>query len=193
MLRPSLCDYNHAHILMSESITIDGARADDAEEQLGEINKGLIIKNYAPFFDCISEMNNTQIDHEKYFGAVILMYNLIECSKAYSKTSGILWQYYRDEPAAVIVKCKSFKSKIRMTRKTPANGNSKDGKIAVPLKCLSNFRITPEITLTNCEASVNLTLCEDCGISSATGETKFAVADKKLYIVILSTQDNVKY
>ena len=77
MLWSSLCDYSNAHILMSESIAIGGARANDAEEQLGEINKGIIIKNYAPFFACISKMNNTQIDHEKYLDAVMLMYSLI--------------------------------------------------------------------------------------------------------------------
>ena len=28
----------------------------------------------------------------------MLIYNLIECSKSYSNTSGSLWNYYRDEP-----------------------------------------------------------------------------------------------
>ena len=47
------------------------------QKLLGERNKGIIIKNYAPLFACISKMNNTQIDHEKYLDAVMLMYNLI--------------------------------------------------------------------------------------------------------------------
>ena len=29
------------------------------------------------------------------------MYNLTEYSKNYSKTSGSLWQYYRDEPVII--------------------------------------------------------------------------------------------
>ena len=50
----------------------------------------MIIKNCAPFTDCISEINNTQIDNAKGIDEVMPMYNLI-------KTSGSLWQYYRDE------------------------------------------------------------------------------------------------
>ena len=51
----------------------------------------MIIKNCAPFTDCISEINNTQINNAKGIDEVMPMYNLI-------KTSGSLWQYYRDEP-----------------------------------------------------------------------------------------------
>ena len=62
------------------------------------------------------------------------MYNLIEYSDNYSKTSGSLWQNYRDEQHAAIVNFKSFKSKIKITGKTPADGNTKDVKLAVSLK-----------------------------------------------------------
>ena len=41
-------------------------------------------------------MNNTQIDNAKNINVVVPMYNLIECSNNYSKTSGGLWLYYRD-------------------------------------------------------------------------------------------------
>ena len=64
------------------------------------------------------------------------MYNIIEYSDNHSKTLGSLWQYSRDEPVAAIAKSKSFKSKIRITGKTTAGGNSKDVKIEVPLKYL---------------------------------------------------------
>ena len=47
--------------------------------------------------------------------------------------------YYRDEPANAIVKSESFKSKIKIIRKMPAAGNTKDVEITVPLKYLSNF------------------------------------------------------
>ena len=46
--------------------------------------------------DCISEVNKTEIDRAKYVDVVISMYDLIECSDNYSKTSGSLWQYYFD-------------------------------------------------------------------------------------------------
>ena len=49
------------------------------------------------------------------------MYNLIECSDNYSKTSGSLWQYYRNEPNNNITESESFKSKIKITGKTPVN------------------------------------------------------------------------
>ena len=67
------------------------------------------------------------------------MYNLIEYSDNYSKTSGSLWQYYKDDPNDNIADSESFKSKVKITGKTPNNGNTKDVAIIVPLKYLSNF------------------------------------------------------
>ena len=61
------------------------------------------------------------------------MYNLIEYSDNYSKTSGSLWQYYRDYPNDNITQSESFKYKFKITGKTPAAGNTEDVKIAVPL------------------------------------------------------------
>ena len=62
------------------------------------------------------------------------MYNLIEYSDDYSKTSGSLWQYYKDNPNDNITQSESFKSKIKIKGKTPATGNTKDVEIIVPLK-----------------------------------------------------------
>ena len=67
------------------------------------------------------------------------MYSLIEYSDNYSKTSGSLWQYYKDEPNDNIADSESFRSKVKITVKTPDNGNTKDVEIIVPLKYLSNF------------------------------------------------------
>ena len=50
----------------------------------------VVFKNCAPFTDCISEINNTQIDNAKDINVVMLMYNLIECSDNYSKKKGSL-------------------------------------------------------------------------------------------------------
>ena len=61
--------------------------------------KRLTLKNCAPFTNCISEINNTQVDNAKDIDIVMLMYNLIEYSDNYSKTSGSLWQYCKDIPA----------------------------------------------------------------------------------------------
>ena len=65
------------------------------------------------------------------------MYNLLEYSDNYSKTSGSLWQYYKDDPNDNLAK--SFKSKVKITGKTPNNGNTKDVEVIAPLKYLSNF------------------------------------------------------
>ena len=75
-----------------------------------------------------------QNSNAKDIDVVMPMYNLIEYSDNYSKTSGSLWQNYRDEQHAAIVNFKLFKSKIKITGKTPADGNTKDVKLAVSLK-----------------------------------------------------------
>ena len=84
------------------------------------------------------------------------MYNLIEYSDNYSKTSGSLWQYYKNDPNDNLTQSESFKPKIKITEKTPAAGNTKDVEITAPLKYLSNFWRTLEMPLINCE--VNLIL-----------------------------------
>ena len=70
------------------------------------------IKEYLT--DCISEINNTKLDNAKYIDVVMPMYNLIEYSDNYSKTSGSLWQYYRDDPNDNITQSESFKFKIKI-------------------------------------------------------------------------------
>ena len=73
-----------------------GAGDDAAAIQADERDKGVAFKNCALFTNCISEIDNTQIDNAKYIDIVMPMYNLIEYSDNYSKTSGSLCQYYRD-------------------------------------------------------------------------------------------------
>ena len=86
MLRTSLCDYNDAYILVNGIIAITAARDNDAARRLDERNKGLIFNNCMPFTDCISEINNTQIDNTKYIDVVMPMHNLIEYGDNYLKT-----------------------------------------------------------------------------------------------------------
>ena len=76
-----------------------------------------------PFADCISNMNNSQIDNAKEIDVVMPMYHLIEYSDNYSETSGSLWQYYRNE--SNIIESESFKSKVKIIEKNHANGNTK--------------------------------------------------------------------
>ena len=149
MLKSSLFDYSDACIFVRGKITITGAGDDAATRQADERDKGAAFKNCAPFTNCISEINNTQIDNCKDIDIVMSMYNLIEYSDNYAKTSGSLWQYYRDESNDNLADSESFKSKIKITGKAPDDGNEKDVEIMVPLKHLSNFWRTPEMPLIN--------------------------------------------
>ena len=122
------------------------------------------------------------------------MYNLTEYSDNYAKTSGSLWQYYRDEPSDDLEDSESLKSKIKITRKTPNNDKEKDVEIMVPLKYLSNFWRTLEMPLINFEVNLILTWPSTCVITNSTVAETFAIADTKLYVpvVTLLTQDNSK-
>ena len=120
MLRSNLCDYADSYILVKGTITITGAGNDDATKRLDERNKGVIFKNCAPFTKCISRINNTDIDNAQDIDIVMPMYNLIEYSDNYSKTSGSLWQCYKDDPNVNLENSESFKFKVKITGKTPA-------------------------------------------------------------------------
>ena len=123
------------------------------------------------------------------------MYNLIEYCDNYSKTSGSLWQYYKDGPSDNLADSESFKSKVKIIGSTPAGGNTKDVKIIVPLKYLSNFWRTLEMPLINCEVSLFFTWSLTCVITNSTGEGRFTITDTKRYVpvVTLSTQDNANF
>ena len=76
------------------------------------------------------------------------MYDLIEYSHNYAKTTGSLWQYCKDIPALnandEITEFRrgnttdSFNFKAKITSQTGDDG-TKDVEIMVPLKYLSNF------------------------------------------------------
>ena len=194
MLKSDLCDYAHTYIFVKDKITITGHGADATARQADERDKEVIFKNCAPFTKCISRINGTDIDNAQDIDIVMPMYNLIEYSNNYSKTSGSLWQYYRDDPSDNLTDSESFKSKIKMTGKTPEDGNTKDVEILVPLKYIRNFWRTLEMSLINCEVELILTWSKNCVISPATGEIKFAITETKIYVpvVTLSTEDNAK-
>ena len=82
------------HILVKGTITV--ARIPAVADNVG---KEVVFNNWAPFIDCISETNNMQIANAKDIDGVMPMYNLIVYVNNYLKTSGSLWQYYRDELA----------------------------------------------------------------------------------------------
>ena len=93
MLRSNLCDYADAYILVQGRIAITGEGDNAATRQADKRDKGVTFKNCAPFTKCISRINNTDINNAKDIDIVMPMYNLVEYSDNYSKTSGSLWQY----------------------------------------------------------------------------------------------------
>ena len=140
MLKSSLCDYSDAYILVKGTITVNNTAAQDAGAN--NINKKVIFKNCAPFTNCISEINNTQIDNAKDTDIVMPMYNLIDYSDNSVKATGSLWQYCRDIPAQnvndeIIIfdannLTDSFKFKAKITGQT-GNDGTKDVEIMVPV------------------------------------------------------------
>ena len=88
MLRSSLCDCSDAYILVKGNITVNNTAA--AGAAANNTNKKVIFKNCAPFTNCISKINNTDIDNAKYIDIVMPMYDLIEYGDNYSKISGSL-------------------------------------------------------------------------------------------------------
>ena len=107
------------------------------------------------------------------------IYNVIEYSDNYAKTSGSLWQYYRDEPNDNLADSESFRSKIKITAKAPAAGNEKDVEIMVPLKFLSNFWRIIEVLLINCEINLIETWSSTCVITNSTGVNETIKNDAK--------------
>ena len=146
MLRFSLCDYRDGQILVKGNITVNNTGAANAD---ANNNKKVIFKNCAPFTNCIGKTNNEQIDNAEYIDIVMAMYNLIEYSDNYSKTSGTLRQYCKDIPAVnnngAIVNFNrgndtdSFNFKAKITGQTNDDGEINDVEIMLPLKYLSNF------------------------------------------------------
>ena len=205
MLKSGSCDYSDAYILVKGTISINNTAAQGAAAN--NIDKKVIFKNCAPFTNCISEINNTQIDNAKDIDIVMPMYNLIEYSDNYAKTTGSLWQYCKDIPARdnndeiaafdANNLTDSFKFKAKITGETGHDG-TKDVEIIVPLKYLSNFWRTLEMPLINCEVNLILTWSSTCVIASAivaNQAVKFTITDTKLYVpvVTLSTQENTKF
>ena len=129
----------------------------------------------------IPKINNIQLNNAKDLGVVMRMYNLIEYGYNYAKISR-LWKYHRDDPGDNITACESFKFKARITGRTSAAFNAKDVVLTVPLKYLSNFWRTLEISLTYYEININLirNWSVNCVMTDSTDVETFEITDTKL-------------
>ena len=97
MLRSDLCDYSDAYVWVKGKITVTNPNDNT------NFNKELTLKIYAPFISCISKINNKLVENAEDLDIVMPLYNLLEYSKNYEKTSGSLFNYYRDEPSELII------------------------------------------------------------------------------------------
>ena len=169
MLRSGLCDYSDAYILVKGNTSVNNTGTAAAPNN---INKKVIFKNCEPFTNCISKINNTQIDSAEYIDILMTMYNLIEYSDNYSKTSGSLWQYCKEIPAVDndgdnadfngVNATDSFNFETKITVQTGNNRRIDEVEIMIPLKNLSNFWRTLEMPLINCEVELILRWSRNC-------------------------------
>ena len=163
MLRSDLCDYSDAYVWVKGKITVTDPNNN------ANFDRRLTHKNNAPFISCISKINGELAENAEDFDIVITMYNLLEYSKKYEKTSGSLFNYYRDEPKdhtigdgdntinISIINSKSFNYKTEITGSLDAGELEKeDVEIAIPLKYLGNFWRSLDIPLINCEITLIL-------------------------------------
>ena len=175
MISSSLCDYSDAYIRLKETITSSNTEA--AGAAVNNANKK-IFKNCAAFTDCITGINNTNVEDAQKFDVVMPMHNLIEYSDAYSKTSRNLWQYYGDKLAVDNnnnfidfpdnnSKTASFKSKQKIIGQTRNNG-TKDVEIMVLAKYLSSFWRTLGMPLINSEICLQLIWSKRCILAAGT-------------------------
>ena len=156
VLKPNLCDYAKAYILVDGTI-----RAANAVNN----NTRLALKNCAPFTKCNLEFNDEHVDTAENLDTVTPMYNLIEYSDNYQDSSATLYQYKRDEPPDDIDNnlatntSSSFKYKVDLLGNPviPNNVARRDLRIVVPFKYLSNFFRSLEMPLINCKIKLNLT------------------------------------
>ena len=203
VLKPNLCDYNDAYILVKSDITVAAAPATQVS-----------FKNYAPFTKCITKIDGTTIDDAENLDLVMPMYNLIQYSSNYSETTGNLWLHSKNERTnfnADITdtndfKSLKFKAKLLGNRVAQPNPNHANGiaTIAIPLKYLSNFWRSLEMPLINWNVELRLKWKKYCVLSVGGDENLndnnnanniiFIIKDTKLYVsvVILSVRDNQK-
>ena len=188
MLRPNLCDYSDAYILVKGTITVTAPGAkNDANNIRDKKNRPLILKNNAPFVSCITRINGELIEDADDSDIVMSMYNLLEYSKNYRKTIGSLYNYYRDKLSddaddnnfdnIKVVNSSTFKYKNKITGNTynvdagaqgyDVNKNGmQEVKLAIPLKYLGNFWRALNIPLNSCEISLELKWDKNCEITS---------------------------
>ena len=125
------------------------------------------LKNNAPFISCVSKINGELVENAEDLDVVMSMYNLLEYSKNYEKTSGSLLNYYGDETSETTIgtgnnainisirNSKSFNYKTKIIGSLDAGEDEKEAvTTGIPLKYLGNFWRSLDIPLLNCETTL---------------------------------------
>ena len=202
VIKPSLCDYPDAYILVTGDIKVAAVAA----------NTNVAFKNCAPFTRCVTHINDEHVETAENLDIIVPMYNLIEYSDNYADSSGSLYQFKRDESPmnnagnpnnVTLDNSASFKYKASLLGKATYDRSLKNTKLVVPLKYLSNFFRSLEMPLINCKIHLELNWNNNCVMYGAytyvagdninNRETAFQITSTKLYvpIVTLSAKDNV--
>ena len=212
-------DKNSELVPKLESVDLVLVHCNLVNNSYQQASKVLFTLNNAPFISCISKINGKLVENAEDLDIKIPMYNLLEYSKNYEKTSGSLFNYYRDEPSEITVgadnnainisirNSKSFDYKTEITGSLDAGEDEKeDVTITIPLKYLGNFWRSLDIPLINCEITLILSWYEEivlvgrafrgppaAAINSPT-DAKFEITDCKLYVpvVTLSAENDNK-
>ena len=189
VIKPNLCDYSDAYILVIGNI------------QNKRANSVVAFENCGPFRTCDVTINDEHVEKAEDLDIVMPMYNLLEYSDNYQDSTGSLYQFKRDEPpddnADVANNTSSLVYKSKLISGTDDN-NVNNVKLVVPLKYVSSFFRSLEIPLVNCRIDLELTWHKVCIISSvnaaAVQVVSFMITNTKLYVpvVTLSTKDNNK-
>ena len=187
VIKPNLCDYSDAYILVI------------GNTQNKPAISVVAFKNCAPFRICDVTINDEHIEKAEDLDIVMPMYNLSEYSDSYQDSTGSLYQFKRDEPpddnANVGNATTSLVYKSKLIKGTTDN-NVNNVKLVVPLKYVSNFFRSLELPLVNSKIDFELTWHTDCMISSANAAAGQVVSsmitNTKLYVpaVTFSTKDN---
>ena len=189
VLKPNLCDYAEAYILVDGTIRGTG----------GNNNTRLALKNCAPFTKYNLEINDKHVDTAENLNITMPMYNLIEYSDNYQDSSATLYQYKRDEPPEANAindlttdTSSSFKYKVELLGNPVLDGNiaKRSLKVVVPLKYLSNFFRSLEMPSINCKIELNLTWKKECVLATDAGDAVFIINETMLVMqyLLLMTQ-----
>ena len=185
MIKPNLCDYSDAYILVIGNIE----------------NKANLpitsFKNCASFTKFITHINDEHLKTAENLDIIMPIYSLLEYSDNYEDSSGSLYHFKRDDPPPNNGNISANTSSSFQYKSSLLENKDENVKIIVPLKYLSNFFGSLEMPLINCKIHLELNWTKDCILSNISNTdnttTSFKITSTKLYvpIVTLSTKDNV--